>query len=135
MYANYLLNKLPTNAIGGKTPLKIWSGGAARDHGSLREFGCPAYVDVKKDMLDSKENKLVYLRYKEVLKGYKLCDPKNKKLVSSRHVTLDEASIVKLRVSQQVETMKMKSEVSQWVEVDATPHCPVGLVSSGIPWS
>jgi len=34
--------------IGGKTPLEIWSGGAARGHGSLRVFGCPAYVDVRK---------------------------------------------------------------------------------------
>ena len=29
--------------------------------------------------------------------------------------------------------MKTKSEVSQRVEVDATPHCPVGSVLSGIP--
>ena len=29
--------------------------------------------------------------------------------------------------------MKTKLEVSQRVEVDATPHCPVGSVSSGIP--
>ena len=45
-----------------KTPLEIWSGRATPDHGSLRVFGCPAYVDVKKDMLDSKVNKLVFLR-------------------------------------------------------------------------
>jgi len=41
--------------------LEIWSGGAARDHGSLRVFGCLSYVDVKKDMLDSKVNKLIFL--------------------------------------------------------------------------
>jgi len=40
---------------------------------------------------------------------------------------------VKPTVSLQVEIMKTKSEVSQPVEVDATPHCPVGSVSSGIP--
>ena len=28
--------------------------------------------------------------------------------------------------------MKTKLKVSQRVEVDATPHCPVGSVSSGI---
>ena len=56
----YLLNRLPTTAIGDKTPLEIWSGGAARDHSSLRVFGCLAYVDVKKDMLDSKVNTLVF---------------------------------------------------------------------------
>ena len=78
MYASHLLNKLPTTTIGGKISLEIWLSGAAHDHGSLRIFGCPAYVDVKKDMLDSKVNKLVFWGYKEDLKGYKLWDPKNR---------------------------------------------------------
>jgi len=69
MYASRLLNRLPTTMIGGKTPLEICSGGAAHDHDSLRIFDCPAYVDVKKDMLDSNANKLVFLRCKENLKG------------------------------------------------------------------
>ena len=80
--------------------MEIWSGGAARDHSSLRVFDCPAYVDVKKDMLDSKVNKLVFLGYKKDLKGYMLWDPKNKEFVLSRHVTLDEASMVKPTISQ-----------------------------------
>jgi len=29
--------------------------------------------------------------------------------------------------------MKTNSRVSQWVKIDATLHCPVGSVSSGIP--
>jgi len=78
-------------------------------------------------------NKLVFLRYKEDLKGYKLCDPKNKEFISSKHVTLNEASMVKPIVSQQVEKMKTKSEVSQRVEVDSTPYYPVGSISSEIP--
>jgi len=72
VYASHLLNRLPTTAIRGKTLLKIWSSGATRDHNPLRIFGCLAYIDVKKDMLDSKANKLVFLGYKEDLKGYKL---------------------------------------------------------------
>ena len=52
--------------------MEIWSSEAAREHGSLRVFGCPAYINVNKDMLDSKVNKLVFLGYKEDLKGYKL---------------------------------------------------------------
>ena len=58
--------------------MEIWSGGATRDHDSLRVFGYPAYDDVKKDMLNFKVNKLVFLRYKKDLKGYKLWDSKNK---------------------------------------------------------
>ena len=87
---------LPTTALGDKTPLEIWSCVATRHHDSLRVFGCPVYVDVKKDMLDSKVTKLVFLGYKEDLKSYKLWDPKNKVFVSSRHVILDKASMVKL---------------------------------------
>jgi len=45
---------------------------------------------------------------------------------------LDEASIVKPTVSQKVETMKTKLLISQRVESDATPHCPVGSISFGI---
>ena len=130
-YASHLLNRLLTTAIGGKAPLKIWSGGAARDHGSLR-VDCLAYVDIKKDILDSKANKLVFLGYKEDLKSYKLWDLKNREFISSRDVTLDEASVMKPTVSRQAEMRKTKV-VSQRVEVDATPHCPVGSASSEIP--
>ena len=98
MYSSHLLNRLPTTMIGDKTPLEIsleiLSGGAACDHGSLRVFGYPTYVDIKKDMLDFKVNKLVFLGYKEDLKGYKLWNLKNKEFVLSKHVTLDEASMV-----------------------------------------
>ena len=38
VYASHLLNRLLTTVIGGKNPLEIWSGGASRDHGSLRVF-------------------------------------------------------------------------------------------------
>ena len=49
-------------------------------------------------------------------------DPKNKKIVLSQHVTFNET------ISQQVERTKSK-DVSQRVEVDATPPSPVGFVS------
>ena len=62
------------------------------------------------------------------MKGYRLWDPENKKIVLSRHVTFDENSILKSTVSQQVERTETK-EVSQRVEVDATPPSPVGSVS------
>jgi len=54
------------------------------------------------------------------MKGYKLWDPENKKIVLSQQVTFD--------VSQEVERTKTK-DVSQRVEVDATPPPPVGSVS------
>ena len=60
-YASHLLNRLPTTTIRDKTLLEIWSDGAASDHSLLGAFDCPTYVDVKKGMLNSKVNKLVFL--------------------------------------------------------------------------
>jgi len=48
--------------------------------------------------------------------------------VLSKHVTFHETSLLKSTISQQVERLKTK-DVSQWVEVDATPLPPVGSVS------
>ena len=62
------------------------------------------------------------------MKGYRLWDPKNKKIVLSQHVTFDETSVLKSTISQQVERTKIK-KVSQRVEVDATPPSSVGSVS------
>jgi len=72
VYASHLLDSLPMTATGGKTLLKIWPVDTAHDHDLLRVFGCSAYVDVKKDMLDFNANKFVFLGFKEDLKGYKL---------------------------------------------------------------
>ena len=54
--------------------------------------------------------------------------PRNKKIVLSRHVIFGETSVLKSIVSQQVERTETK-EVSQRVEIDATPPSPVGSVS------
>ena len=52
-YGCYLINKLPSFAIGGKTPLEVWSEKADQDYDSLRVFDCPAYYHVKEDKLES----------------------------------------------------------------------------------
>ena len=55
------------------------------------------------------------------MKGYKLWDPKDKKIVVSGDVTFDEASMMKPTNSQQIESGQT-NEVSQWVKSDATPR-------------
>ena len=62
------------------------------------------------------------------MKGYRLWDPENKKIVLSQHAMFDETSVLECTVSQQVERTETK-EVSQRVKVDATPPSPVGSVS------
>jgi len=62
------------------------------------------------------------------MEGYTFWDPENKKIVFSQYVTVDETSVLKSTVSQQVERTKTK-EVSERVEVDTTPLSPAGSVS------
>ena len=42
VYASHLINGLSSTAIGGKTLLDMWSGGAVQNYNLLRVFGSPA---------------------------------------------------------------------------------------------
>ena len=59
------------------------------------------------------------------VKGYKIWDPKDKKIILNRDVTFDEASMVKLK---QVDNEKTNM-ISQQVESDAIPQSTDRLVS------
>ena len=128
MYASHLMNCLLSTAIWGKTTLGILSGGAAQNYNSLQVFRYPAYFSVKDDKLNSWVKKFVFFGVKKNMKGYKLWDPQNKKNVLSKHVTIDETSLLKFTISQHVERMKTKDK-SQRVEIDATPPSSGGSVS------
>ncbi|KAH9779930.1 Integrase catalytic domain-containing protein [Citrus sinensis] len=126
-YASHLVNWLLSAAVGGKTPMKMWSGKHAQDYDSLRIFGCPAYYHVKDGKLDHRARKAIFVGFKGGVKGFKLWDLEDKKFMCSRDVTFDEASMMKTSSSQQVEN-KTK-EVLQRVEFDATPYVPVSSTS------
>jgi len=95
-YACYLVNRLPSSMIGGKTSLKVWLGKTTQDYDL---FGYPAYYHVKEDKLDPRAKKGVFVGFKRGVKGYKIWDPKDKKFILSRDVTFDEASILKPTIS------------------------------------
>ena len=59
MYASHLING--STAIGGKTPLKTWSGKSAQDHGLLREFESPTYFSAKNGIVNPRVKKFVFL--------------------------------------------------------------------------
>jgi len=65
------------------------------------------------------------------MKGYKLWDTKNKKIVLSKYISFNETSLLNSAISQQVERLKTK-DVSQQVGVNATPPSLVGSISVGI---
>ena len=78
VYASHLING--STAIGGKTPLKVWSGKADQDHNLLRKFESSAYFCAKDGKVNPRANKFVFLSVKRNMKGYKLWDPENKKM-------------------------------------------------------
>jgi len=68
-----------------------------------RVFESPAFFSAKDDKINLRAKKFMFLGVKRNIKGYKLWDPENKKIVLSKHVTFNETSL-------------LKSTVSQWVE-------------------
>ncbi|XP_040956008.1 uncharacterized protein [Gossypium hirsutum] len=92
--AIYLLNRLPTNAVKGKTPFEAWF--AQKPSVShLKVFGCLCYVLVpeeRRTKLDRRSMPGVFVGYSNVKKGYRVFDPLTKKVVVSRDVKFSEAS-------------------------------------------
>ncbi|KAH9768832.1 Integrase catalytic domain-containing protein [Citrus sinensis] len=103
-YASHLVNQLPSAAIGGKTPMEMWSGKHAQDYDSLRIFGCPAYYHVKDGKLDPRARKAIFVGFKGGVKGFKLWDLEDK-------------------------VENKTKEVLQRVEFDATSYVPVSSTS------
>ena len=52
MYASHLINRLPSAALNGKTPLEVLSGKPINDYDTLHVFGSTAYYHVKESKLD-----------------------------------------------------------------------------------
>jgi len=61
VYASYLISGLSSTAIGGKTPLNIWSGGAAQNYNLLRVFGSPSYLRVKNGEVNPRAKKFIFI--------------------------------------------------------------------------
>jgi hypothetical protein len=90
--ACYLVKISPSSALDDKTPQEVWtSKKPSLTH--LKVFGCEAYVHVPKEnrsKLDKKDEKCIFIGYKDGLKGYKIWNLKTKKFVYSRDVVFRE---------------------------------------------
>ena len=71
-YASYVINRLPTSALDGKTPKEVWSGQPVSDYNSLHIFGCPAYYHVKESKLDPRSKKGIFIGFSEGVKAFRL---------------------------------------------------------------
>ena len=100
---------MPFAVIGGKTPLKMWSGKHAQDYDSIGVLSCLFYYHIKNDKLDPCARKCIFMGFKFGVKDYKLWDLEDKKFMYSRDVTFDEASMLNASSSEQVENKTNES--------------------------
>jgi hypothetical protein len=93
--ACYLVNISPSSMLDDKTPQEVWTGKkSSLTH--LKVFGCDAYVHVPKEnksKLDKKDEKCIFIGYKDGLKGYRIW---NQVLESNgcAHLTIDNIAIL-----------------------------------------
>ena len=70
-YASHLIKRLPLSAIGGNTPMKMWSGNTSSDYDMFCVFGCLVYYYVSDGKLKPRARKDVFLGFKREVKRYK----------------------------------------------------------------
>ncbi|KAG8492942.1 hypothetical protein CXB51_012660 [Gossypium anomalum] len=111
--ACYLINQSLSMAIEKKTPQEVWSSNPA-DYSDLKIFGCHVYATVNNGKLEPRSIKCVFLGYKVGVKGYKLCCPKNRKVVISRDVIFNETAMLpKLSLKDSSDKEKQKYRSNQ----------------------
>ncbi|MCO5550055.1 hypothetical protein L7F22_003534 [Adiantum nelumboides] len=93
--AVYIQNRSPTHALQDMTPFQAYYGRKPRvSH--FRIFGCSAFVHIpkeKRQKLDFKSRKLLFLGYSTESDAYRLYDPDTRTTTVSRDVVFDESFI------------------------------------------
>ncbi|KAE8682936.1 ABC transporter G family member 13 [Hibiscus syriacus] len=112
-YAGNLINRLPSSAIGGKTPLEVWSGKPATDYDSLHVFGSTAYYHVKESKLDPRAKKALFMGITRGVKGFHLWCLDTKKIICSRDVTFDEAALVNKTMIPEVDAADSSTPIEE----------------------
>ncbi|KAG6771904.1 hypothetical protein POTOM_023299 [Populus tomentosa] len=87
-----MINLSPSVPLDFDVPNRVWKGKDV-SYAHLRVFGCRAFVHVPRDersKLDSKTKQCIFLGSEDDEFGYRLWDPKEKKIVRSRDVIFFE---------------------------------------------
>ncbi|MCO5572664.1 hypothetical protein L7F22_026422 [Adiantum nelumboides] len=93
--AVYIRNRSPTHALQDMTPFQAYYG-RKPTVSHFRVFGCSAFVHIpkeKRQKLDFKSRKLLFLGYSAESDAYRLYDPDTRTTTVSRDVVFDESFI------------------------------------------
>ena len=92
MTAAYIINRIPTPVLKGKTPYEMLNK-KAPDYNNIKVFGCLCFASslpVQRSKFDSRSRKSVFLGYPANIKGYKCYDLQTKQIFISRDVIFAE---------------------------------------------
>ncbi|KAE8658886.1 Detected protein of unknown function [Hibiscus syriacus] len=89
--------RCPSIAIGMKTLLEMWYGKPA-NFNNLKVFGCLACAHIRKDKLEARALRCIFIGYSHGTKDYKLwcMEPGQHKCIISRDVVFDESKMANL---------------------------------------
>jgi transposase InsO family protein len=93
--AIYLINRLPSRVLDFKSPLEVLQVTSPK-LAHLKVFGCSCFVylpSTKRDKLDSRAVKYIFLGYSQTQKGYRFYDPLQKKMYVSRDVRFSKDTL------------------------------------------
>lgn len=91
-HAVYILNRLPTRALSGKTPYEAWTT-RKPDLGHIRVFGCVAHMKIPSahtTKLDNHSKMVIHLGKEPGTKTYRLYAPDTETVHVSREVVFEE---------------------------------------------
>ncbi|KAL2642975.1 hypothetical protein R1flu_010562 [Riccia fluitans] len=114
----YLVNMSLCSAIQLKTPFELWHK-RMPDYSKLQVFGYDAYVHTPREnrtKLDPKAKKCYFLGYQQGVKGYRLWDPMDCKLIVDRDVTFNETK--SLKEGEKAQTLDIDKGESQPFRVE-----------------
>jgi hypothetical protein len=129
----YLVNQSPSSTLDEKNPHEVWTKKKPSIQ-HLRVFGCDAYVHVPKEnrsKLDKKDEKCIFIGYKDGVKGYNLWNPETKKTIYSRDVVFIELKDVSkqefLPTQDKPEKIELELDDEKYEssEEEEEPHTPL----------
>jgi transposase InsO family protein len=128
--AVYVKNRSPSHALGNKTPYEMWYGHIPSVR-HLRVFGSTCYALIpkeKRNKLDARSQKCIFLGYSNTTKAYHLYDEVNKKFILSRDVIFLESSKNDKIVERQLDHLDRFTHVKTYHEFDdEIPHLEGGI--------
>ena len=109
---------LPSSGVDYKTPIEVWIGSHA-SYDSLHIFGCLPYYHIREYKIDPRARKVIFIDSRSGVKGYKLWCLQDRKMIVSRDVTFDEASLFKVPTGENAKALD-ESEKSKAVQTEVT---------------